>query len=250
MYLKITVKILAFGDFASIGATRETISKLADLIQDNNFLPGVITEQPVFAPGSFKQFFSLATADESLRLNFLPDRVELLLNALSEDGLSEPEIESFIKKAPPIFHDVFSLFDLSANRLAFVTNDYLLSLSAEQEYAFFSKFPCDIQYYSSKAISEWRLSLGAEETVEIGDCLESISVITNLSKAVVVFGGTSAEADSCPIKKEGINILLDINTLPEHDAIRFSANHLGHFLDKATSIISTVIGNITRGVES
>ena len=90
--------------------------------------------------------------------------------------------------------------------------------------------------------------LNAKDLVKLDDYDEAINVITTLQKTTAFYNPMRLNPESPTTQKEGYSILQDINTVPEHNSIRFNINHLTSFIETAVSIKSAIMDDLVKGV--
>ena len=244
MIYKLGVQYSVFGDYSNIESTLETIDSLSVLIKENNFILSTIPEHDIFIPNKINKRISLVTEDSMLVINILSNRIDLYLNATSLEGLSSTDTESFTIKAPTVFKTILDVFNKSAYRLAYITNDFLLDLTEEQKDAFYKKIFNKIQYFSSKQLVEWSSMLNLRDTVKICDREEAINIIATLSTTTTFYNGLHNGLNQLPIQKTGFHITQDINTVQENTGIRFVANHVESFINETNPINSNILNEL------
>ncbi|MEG1142834.1 MAG: hypothetical protein RSE41_10410 [Clostridia bacterium] len=173
-----------------------------------------------------EQSHSFVTSDGKCEIVLIPGRVDVNLNMIQNNQ----EIE-FLKKALEI---ILKELSLNSNRLAY--NKYDIKNIGEinfEEVEMYKKMNSPVKYYNTKKLEECNIRYSTLQNIKIDEKEEKLNVITEIL--------TVKEINN---KVNGIMIHLDINTIQEYTASRFSYANIEEFCVKVTAISNAITSSI------
>lgn len=227
-------QITIFGEFTSIQPDVETIQRLTNNLKEFNFLPqffqennikienldsnGKIMEEVVKPQFSSVKRLRLVSVDDKYSIDFSTETILIQINKIN-DGLSE-ELESISKIVSA------SLGGLLGSRIGLTIFFQTTCVS--------KKVKPLLEYYGK--LDEFSLNLNRRKKLMINTFNQTTNVILNIDQPF--------DFDGKMKKTERVNCVVDINTAPEDDKLRFSPENVIAFLSKADEESTIVLSEL------
>lgn len=237
MSIPLRLQLSTFGNY-SIPPKPETISGLMGKINLNPqimFLPNIIKSQKIEIPTN--QITSIAnigfiTQDQQYIITLLNERIDINFNNINN---STVDISDFFDFAIKIMAVIEDYLNISSNRLAINIQCVHELNSMEQLISKGRDLLKSASYYDDKQIIEWSTRTNAHVSIDINNVSEELNVITDISSVQDITG-----------KKSAILFLLDINTTPQNQNMRFDKESLSPFVKEGINIASNLMDDVER----
>lgn len=233
-------RISIFGDFKDIKPEPDTLISLMTDYKEYGFVPSVVTGVDMLTQIPV-QYISLSSSGEKVKLIIGPSRVDYEVNVNDDntDVVSgeDKRYSQYIDDAKKILRTLMIKYGKSANRLALFTGRYLVKGDSDKQRSFLQGFTNPIEMYNvQNAIpSEWSTHLMITKDIKINGATEKINIITDVSKVMFIDREAAGKAF------DSFQITLDINTVVEQSALRFSPISLSDFLDEVLIIRKEIL---------
>lgn len=228
----INVQISYFCDY-HIQTTVESIKELMEGLNRFKYgelLPSVIPGQKLnllegkAIPTSNLSFNS---TDGTIQIVCMDNRIDCIVRPVVEID----NLDVHLSKCMTLLDVIISHYSISGNRLAvnldIAGNDNVIEFSKTK---FGKVLSSSLNYYNEKTINELSAHLNTRIPIELLGAEETINVITKINSAVN--------------NNDQRNLLIchiDINTVPEHQGLRFKNDALEPFIDQVKGIIQQII---------
>ena len=237
MSIALNYQLSIFGKY-NILPNPETITDLMAKINQSNqivFLPNLISSQQIEIPTNKITMIpnlGFITQNRQYSITILNERIDINYNRI--DG-TEIGIGDFYIFAENILSKIITYSDLISNRLAMNIQYVCDALDACMIMHTGKKLLKNVAYYDDKDLSEWSMRTNSQVDIKIEDLQEKLNVITNISS------GQEISTD-----KPVILFHIDINTLPQNQAMRFSSDSLRYFVKESQPIAEELIDDVER----
>jgi hypothetical protein len=252
MFHEMIFKTSIFGDFDNIKPTPEAIMDLVKEFAEFEIVPSTFTETnsgiPVLSvtnilPPVTKNRLRLTSESEGMDIFIFSYRIDINFKPKEFIGFSDAQIPDLIKKTEIIFEQLLNKYTKSASRLALNTTTLLIDLYDEQRRFFLGRFIKNESYFSNPL--EWSTHLMKREEITLNKKKHDIlNVIANIATTIGQEGQENKLRDF-----NGFLIDLDINTIAENTAPRFTLPEIRDFLVKAVNLKKRVISDLTSSIE-
>lgn len=238
-------KISAFGDFANIAPTPDTMLFMIESFKKYNMVPSIFQEMSLDVN---MQQISMSTPiphnrlaiisnDNQERLMISLNRLDFEIIASGEKGLDN--LENYNEKILDSFSIVFDNFKKNSNRLAVNARSFIVNLDENKIKSILDKFPNPIQIYNKNPLNEWQTNLVTRNNINICGELDQLNIITIINKTKMMNHESNLFSDCFQID-------IDINTIPEKDSPRFDTNTLGKFIPAALNYKAEIFEDIKK----
>lgn len=220
------------GGFAAFEATPALMQKYTNIFISIGALPSTIQTQNVSPNGvtnSYRpQFISI---QDNYKVNFLPDRVEIVFSQKDDEDLNLEEKSSI---ANSIFNLLGDIINNRTNRMVFVLKSY-------NETKLMNKLIDKSLYFSDHDTIEWGMRTAHRRSILINGLNEDLNVVIDQShpEQGIIFQQTNK------VKAiNGIHCQLEINTVQFNTINRFLVENYSEFVLKIKGIVYEVIKKI------
>ena len=247
MAIHLVYKISAFGDFRDIVPAHETMTSLLEIFKEYEMIPTLFNEfmLPVSAmpiakkdalkqPAQQSQLRIALTTNDGLEQIFIESsRIDYEIRSNESVEMDDASASQNNERIAEIFGLLFDKYKKRASRLAFFTQSIIVDFTNEEIALFLKKFSNPVSIYSESPLYEWSTRLVTRQDVQVEGMSETINVITDIIKAQVV---RTDQAMLVTADVDGIQIGIDINTIPEVSTSRFSAKGINEFSFNALNL--------------
>jgi hypothetical protein len=192
-------------------------------------------------PSVTKNRLRLTSESEGMDIFIFSYRIDINFEPKEFIGFSDAQIPGLKKKVETIFEQLLNKYTKSASRLALNTATLLIDLQDEQRKVFLEKFIKNESYFSNPL--EWSAHLMKREPITLDKKQDMLNIIANISTTI----GLESE-DNKPHDFSGFSIDLDINTIAENTAPRFTLPEIRDFLAQTVDLKQKVISDLSSGV--
>ena len=222
-----------------IAPTASNVTTLMGKINDLKkfeFLPNVVSTQNIdLGSGQLNAVSNLVfiTASNQSQIMCMDNRIDCVFNF---DPSCDDTLETSISFCKKVLNIIMQEYSILGNRLAINVNKISSALPENfKETHFGKKLIVCLDYYEQKNLVEWSTRYNTRTQVEISNKNEVLNVITDLTLAK-------------DMQNESKKILchLDINTVPENQAYRFSCEDLEAFMKESIKVITPIINDFER----
>lgn len=227
---KASVKYSIFGNYGSLKASPENVSRLFSGFSEKGFMPNMLTTFVVQQPqGNIQQELrpQLINTEKNCIISILPDRIDI--------EFSKPNYETD-KDGIDFMKSIIKIFELQYCRIALNTSTIIEDLTEEDIKKYnniFNTFSQDevtnedkLIEYTSRCVIRKRLKC-IDEPINIGKIVNSLSVQGDESNAI-----------------RALRVDTDINTLANLTEMRFSDKALAGFFYDTQAIDSEIVKEI------
>lgn len=231
-------QISAFGDYSDIKPTSDTMQFMLDNFKEYNLFPSIFNEirvnpdTPVQLPS---QRIALVSDDNLKQVIIASGRVDVRYEFATQTTIQIDTAEEMNAEATKFFSILYARFHKQANRLALNTHSLLTELVEDQWEEWFSRFTNPITEYKG-CLTEWQTRLMTIREQSISDASEKVNVITSLKKVITVNDHQKGTT--------GIEIIGDINTIPQNAIVRFDNKDICEFSKFAAEKWLEIMGEI------
>lgn len=247
-------KISVFGDFSDIQPTTDNMLFLLNAYKDFEMVPSMYQELnfpinsvmlqigPVPQQSApLLQRIALMTSNTQERFILGSNRIDYEISIIDENVNNIEHFAVYNKKIYEAFNRLFEHYKKSSSRFALNTNSWIIDLSANELREFFSRYTNPISIYQDVIMDEWSTRLMTKQKKTIDEMDEVLNIITGITKGL--YYKTDDVSHGMP-PVDGFVIDIDINTIAENTANRFSSANLSTFLSEALYVWNEVWGEI------
>lgn len=210
-------QVSLFGDYPEVTPTVSNSQKAFERFSSQGMIPGQAFELKI-NPGGAQPVatsrLSLGTPDQSWRITFNSDRLDLILTNVDLNVFDMPPFVDFVSKSKEYIALANSIFEKSFRRIGVIQNILISEISID---AVERKFGNSIPFFSDKKIGEWYNRKSTRFMASRGEELNVVSDIRSIK--------TPVRIDSKQTIFDGILVNLDINTLDENRDYRFNGDN-------------------------
>ena len=234
-------KIVAFGDFASIEPSSANMIFMIEAFEKYGMIPSIVPQLTLAFNGNMRQSmpinrFSISSANNEENILISSDRIDFTIYAFVDEKFTDDNIVTYNSKIQESFKIIFEKFNKSSHRLAYNTNSLIKGITENQFEKFFDNFSQPIKIYKKNKLTEWGTTLITRNNTEICEKTEELNIITILTKTKLI--------EVSGISTDGIQVNIDINTIPEKSGLRFNANAFEEFISFSNNIKNKIIKEI------
>ena len=210
----VNLKLSIWGNFTQIDAKQSNYDKLATIFPD--FSPFPNQENGISLISSTKEWLvSIGTV-----------RIDVQQVPVDESSSKEQSIEQFLQESAKYLGNIMKLFEIKAQRLAFNHIGLCTELTPELMNELGKKFSMPFRYFDGKEIHTWNMQLSTHGNCKIHSSLEQTNEIVLISR-ITGQRFLSGKVDFL----DTVQIIYDINTLPDNKDFRFEEASLAEFSD-------------------
>lgn len=224
-------QISLFGDYSEVTPTVGNSQKAFELFSPKGMVTGQAFEFKI-NPGEAQPVaisrLSLGTPDNSWRITFNSDRLDIILTNVDLNVFNMLSFGDFIQRAKEYTGLADSMLKKSFRRIGVIQNILINEISVN---AVGKKFGNSIPFFDDKEIGEWynrkstRMRTNREELNVVND-IRSIKTPIRINSKQSIF--------------DGVLINLDINTIDENRDYRFDSGNYATIIDEI-SVLQTEI---------
>lgn len=241
IHRKLKFQMVFFCNGAVISPTPEIIQRLLALYMPKGFLPSHLQE---LDGSSMKpvQRLSLQSPAAGVMVNFLSNRIDILKQVGMPGAEDLGELQEFITESASLLSSISDEFKIKGNRLALLADYFLEPMSKERVERIRNKLlPSNFSPIEGDNF-EWNYRVATKGQLGFG-CEETINSITALNKIIAQI----PEPDTLQTF-DGIQLSVDINTVPENTDTRFDSNNLTIFFNSAKQAHDRTIQLVTESM--
>ena len=244
--MKMEYQAIIFGNFNDIEPTPDNTRMLIDLFKDKALIPGVIYEFRTTAPAAIparRARIRCASANGEWAIEFLSNRIRIEKRAIETHGANLGDLNAFCSDASYLFRQITSAFKKKANRIALVTYFVLEKMTEEtlsQTYLRLFKTP---EFYKENPPFEWDWRTASRNSIKLEELDENLNVIVMVNRS---YGEFQAKGEVTPF--DGIQLNLDINTVPDNQELRFDDHNIASFYDQVSKLHDNLCNEVTEFV--
>jgi hypothetical protein len=246
-------KISVFGDFVDITPSPENMVLLLKEFENDKMVTSLFQELPQIPPigvltveisSSFiqnppsQQRIALVTTDGQEKIAIGSKRIDYEIITNESNGLSSEHFVEYNTRMCKALNLLLEKFNKRSWRLALNTQS-IVNITETEQVECFRKFSNPISLYKDIIPAEWSTRLLTRQTVEIEGESDALNIITILSKSQF----SKIVGEEIMIM-DGFGIELDINTVPENVANRFTGSCIQSFTTSALTIWNEIWGDL------
>jgi hypothetical protein len=238
------VKHYQFGFFApntQIEPRPEIIGRLLEAFKDKGFIPTTMQELQIGPAITTRLQLQFTSPNGEWNLAFEPHRALLKKENVVGTGIGSPE--DFCREANEIFNRLLKVNPFTGTRLSYATQGLLPELNPAKLDEINNRILNLLPFYTANPPYQWTTRNVARCDVNLGEMTETLNVITDINRVQ----GTIVRKTE-PLSFDRIEIGFDINTYQENTALRFTADHVGLFLQEAVKTSQDIMGEIERAL--
>lgn len=230
MLSNISYKFSAIADFSSIQYNQDTLLKLLQGFEGENWVPNMM-QMPTpngYVTGGGIQLFS---EQNNRNITLMPNRFDVQWSAEQKQGFVIEEQETAFREMPEQMKRLYGILGdgiPEAMRLAWDVVYAYFEIDEETRKQFRSRFLKDTSFYAEHAVDEFAANYVARTEADIAGSKENINVVTNMNRWFPEAG--------MGFRVDGYRIEFDINTDQWNKKTRFAPEMFGEFVAKAVEI--------------
>ena len=242
--MKMKYQATIFGNFNDIEPTPDNTKTLIDLFMDKALIPSVFYEFIANAQTAIptrRARIRCTSANGEWAINFLLNRIQIEKQATETHGANLGDLDKFCSDTKHLFNKITSQFKKRANRIALVTYFKLEDMSEEtlsKTYLKLFKVP---EFYTAYPPFEWDWRTASRKPITVEELDETLNIIVTINRS---YGEFQAKGEVMPF--DGIQVSLDINTVPDNQELRFNAQNIASFYDQVSKIHDDLCNEITE----
>jgi hypothetical protein len=222
-------QIVAFGDFSAVQTNSESIKYFLDAFSDLDLVPSLPDPVPAgILPLPIANVFlqpkvTFRSSEGPWLVGITNQRLDIFCQKRSTEGPTIAPVAEFIERAIKIVSAVVERYPTKFSRMSLVTRHSWIDWEAETLVDYYLKLIKSPGFFSESPPHEWATRFSSRRKLESIEN-EEMNVIATLTRADLVTVLSPQEVT------EGIEIALDLNTIPENTELRFSTIQLKAFL--------------------
>jgi len=235
---KVMYQSALFGDFREVLPTPEKITLLMEAFKDKGFIPSTFLDFDPLYPNPVNRI-SFISENNEWRMNIGNQRIDIYKNSLNIIGDNLGEMQQFVIECADIFARFLSKFDKKGNRIALVGNYFFNDTNTEKYNSFYLKLRNSYGIYKNVVPFEWNIRDVVKKSIK----QENHEEVFNVGTALDRFQGQIFNNNET-IFVDRINLLFDINSIPENIEPRYDINKIIWSLNTTCSILSSFLTDI------
>ena len=242
--MKMKYQATIFGNFNDIEPTPDNSKKLIDLFKDKALIPGVIDEFRATAQTPIPTRHArirCASANWEWVIEFLSNRIQIVKRAIEAHGANLGDLDAFCSDASYLFKQITSQFKKKANRIALVTQFILQEMTDKALSQIYLKLFKAPEFYIENPPFEWDWRTASRNPIRLEELDETLNIIVTMNRS---YGEFQAKGEVTPF--DGIQFSLDINTVPDNQELRFSADNIASFYNQVSRLHDNLCSEITE----
>ena len=244
----IKLKYLAsvFVDADSITHESKYITDLQKELKEEGFVPLQVFEGPgpgvtISSHGIVKPRIGFHNPDKGIHLVLQGTRFDYskqpLLSSVKEMG----EYSDFLKEASDKLNIAMDYFGRKAHRLAAIKEGFLPEMNSKKLNAICSNLLILSDTFSKLLPFEWDWRVASKIERTFGKCVEKTNTVVSIRRRQ----GKITVEENKEIDFDRINIVFDINTLPDDSRARFGSKEVNDFFDNINGWQKELEGEIS-----
>ena len=150
-----------------------------------------------------------------------------------DNEVNEKTLADHNKKISNAINQIFIKYNKSSSRLALNTSSLISNMTEDDQLSFIKRYSNPISIYKDIVLDEWSTRLMTKKKIEINNTEELINIITCITKGQITqIVGLTQNA----VPTNGFAVDIDINTIAENSANRFSFESISNFSSRALTI--------------
>lgn len=241
--MKMKYQATIFGNFNDIEPTPANSKTLIDLFKDKAVIPGVIDEFRATAQTPIpvrRARIRCASANREWVIEFLSNRIQIVKRAIEAHGANLGDLDAFCSDASDLFKRITSEFRKKANRIALVTQFILEEMTEETLSRIYLKLFKTPEFYIENPPFEWNWRTASRNPIRLEELNEALNIIVAMNRS---YGEFQAKGVVTPF--DGIQLVLDINTVPDNQELRFDVHNITSFYDQVSKLHDNLCSEIT-----
>ncbi len=242
--MKMKYQATIFGNFNDIEPTPDNTKTLIDLFQDRALLPSVIHEFKATTQTPMptrRARIRCANASGEWAIEFLSNIIKIEKHATETHGSNLGDLNAFCSDASYLFKQITSEFKKRANRIALVTYFVLEEMTEEVLSRTYLKLFKTPEFYIQNPPFEWDWRTASRNPIKLDGLDETLNVIVTMNRS---YGEFQAKGEVTPF--DGIQLSFDINTVPDNQELRFSADNIASFYNQVSRLHDNLCSEITE----
>ena len=242
--MKMKYEATIFGNFSDIEPTPDNTKMLIDLFKAKALIPGVIYEFRPTAQAAMparRARIRCASANGEWVIEFLSNRIRIEKRAIEAHGANLDDLNAFCLDASYLFKQITSEFKKKANRIAFVTYFILEKMTEETLSRTYSNLFKAPNFYNENPPFEWDWRTASRNPIKLEELDENLNIIVTINRS---YGEFQAKGEITPF--DGIQLSLDINTVPDNQELRFDADNIASFYNQVSRLHDNLCSEITE----
>ncbi len=234
-------QISLFGDYSEVMPTVANSQKAFELFSPEGMVTGQAFEfkiNPGEAQPAAISRLSLCTPDNSWRITFNSDRLDLILTNVDINVFDMLSFDNFILESKKYISLANSIFSKSFRRIGIVQNILVNEISIDTVE---KKFDNSIPFFNDKVIGEWH----NRKSTRINVHEEELNIVSDIRSLK-----TPVRIDSKQTVFDGLLINLDINTIDENRLCRFNSENCGAIIDNLSTLHIDILQQIVSHINN
>ncbi len=227
-----------YGPGTHLDASPERIAQILTSLKDEGYIPTTITEVQLSPSLKTRAQLHFITPDEEWRLAFESKRVLLKWQSLPKKEMCE--VDKFCKTVCTVFAKLLEVVPIVGNRLAFVEKGLFPEYSDEELARIRLRVLGDLPFYKQNLPIRWDTRRVGRIQRSFGGKTESLNVLTDINRVQGEFN----DGDGGTRPFDRIEVELDVNTVQDNMAARFSQSDIEPFLEEAVLLQGQLIEEI------
>ena len=226
----VKLQAVLFGEFKDILPTSDRIMKLMEMFSTKGFIPGTFLELDMTSPTPINRI-SLTSPNGEWLINIGSQRIDIFRNPLTPLGENLDNLGLFIDESNEIFEKLFGYFGRKGTRCALVTEYYFENDSIDEYNRIYGLLRKPFGLYERQIPFEWNIRDASRQMIADGALTDAINTISMINRAQGQLIGPGVVK---PFDR--IQIIFDINTIPDNGDQRFDIERTRWFFGSALQI--------------
>ena len=245
--MKMNYQATIFGNFGDIEPTPDNTKTLIDLFSDRELIPSVFYEFRATAQAAMptrRARIRCASANGEWAINFRSNRIQIEKQAIEMHGANLGDLDKFCSDASHLFKKITGKFKKRADRIALVTNFILEKMTEETLSRIYLKLFNPPEFYIENPPFEWDWRTVSRNPIKLEELDDALNVIVTINRS---YGEFQAKSEITPF--DGIQLSLDINTVPDNRDLRFDTHTIASFYDQVSKLHDNLCNEITEFIK-
>lgn len=242
--MKMKYEATIFGNFSDMEPTPDNTRTLIDLFKDKALIPSVIYEFSATTQAAMparRARIRCASANGEWAIEFLSNRIRIEKHAIEAHGANLGDLNGFCSDASYLFRQITSEFKKKASRIALITYFILEKMTEETLADTYLKLFNAPDFYNENRPFEWDWRAASRKPIVIEGLDENLNIIVTINRS---YGEFQARGEVTPF--DGIQLSLDINTVPDNQELRFDAHNIVSFYDQVSTLHDNLCSQVTE----